>query len=321
MIEHYQTLGIAPGASEHDIRLAFRRCAMQHHPDRNGSSPESQEKFKQCKAAYDALLAPAPPPRAAFGDLHDLFNSIFTGGAHGSQKTQSRGRDAIVTIQVSLLDIVTGRDLVIEVPSWQPCHECIHAPRAQACNACHGRGYTSVRVGPMSMRNDCPACAGRGTAPAHCVRCDNGIVYSTRKIKISVPAGIRPGMRLRIPGAGRAGVGPGACSGDLLVEVDVAEHPSFKRVDQDLHCQVEVLATVAALGGRAPVEWIDGAAREIVIPPGTRHGARIRIPGAGVPGFSGSSTGDLFCHVLLSMPDDLSARQKRLLKKFNDTLG
>lgn len=290
MTDPYKTLGISKGATPEEIRLAFRRAAMRHHPDRGSDDPAALEKFKEAKLAYEALSRPSG--RAAggrsstpfddlsgfgFSGMEDVFSSIFRRPVH------ERGRDVTGNVDLTLEEIAKGAHRALEVQTHAGCPRCQAAGRSARCEVCHGSGQ----------------------------------VKSVRRVEIDIPAGVLPGTQLRIVGAGAAGPA-GAVAGDLYLHVQQVAHPIFERSGPDLYRSVRVRFGQAALGAPVVTQRLDGQLLQVNVPPGTRSGALLRVPGNGLPSPSGRP-GDLYCRIEVEVPITLSAAQRELLEKLEAT--
>ena len=348
--DFYETLGVAKNASEDDLKKAYRKLAMKYHPDRNPDSKEAEEKFKQAKeayeilsdenkrAAYDRYGHAGVDPNAAgmggaggagFGDAFgDIFGEIFGGarqrGAGGPQVY--RGADLKYSMEITLEQAAAGFDTEIRVPSWENCEVCKGSgakpgTSPKTCRTCGGSGAVRMQQGFFSVQQTCPTCHGSGkeiTDP--CVSCDGvGRTRRNKTLQVKIPAGIDDGMRIRSSGNGEPGINGGP-SGDLFVEIHIKQHKIFQRDNDDLHCELTIPFTTAALGGEIQVPTLSGKA-EISIPEGTQSGKTFRLRGKGVKGVRGAYPGDLYCHVVVETPVKLNDAQKTILRQFEASLG
>ncbi len=347
--DYYEVLGIAKNASDDEIKKAYRKAAMKHHPDRNPDDKGAEAKFKEMKEAYE-VLSDAQKRSAydrfghagvdasmggggggfqggaggfaeAFGDI---FGDIF-GQARGGGSRVFRGADLRYNLEITLEQAAGGHVTQIRVPSWAECETCHGSgakagTKAETCRSCSGSGNVRVQQGFFSIQQTCPRCHGSGKEIRDpCPSCDGvGKQKKTKTLEVKVPAGIDDGMRIRSSGDGEPGLNGGP-PGDLYVEVHVKPHDMFERDGDDLHTQVPIGFTIAALGGTIEVPTLGGRA-EIPIPEGTQSGKTFRLRGKGVKGVRSSYPGDLYCHVAVETPVRLTDRQKQLLRDFEATV-
>jgi molecular chaperone DnaJ len=350
--DYYEVLGLAKNATEDDIKKAYRKLAMKFHPDRN-SGKDAEEKFKEAKEAYEVLSEPAK--REAYdrfghagvdpsgggggqgfgnaGGFADVFGDIFgdifgqgAGGGRGGQRGNVyRGGDLRYAMDITLEQAAGGFDTEIRVPSWETCDTCSGSgakpgTKAQTCRTCAGQGSVRVQQGFFSIQQSCPTCHGSGKViPDPCETCDGvGRVKRNKTLQVKIPAGIDDGMRIRSAGNGEPGLNGGP-PGDLYVEIHIKEHPVFQRDGDDLHCQVPVRITTAALGGTVKVPTLGGSV-EIDLPEGTQNGKTFRLRGKGIKGVRSSYPGDLYAHVAIETPVRLTDRQQQLLRELDQSL-
>jgi molecular chaperone DnaJ len=349
--DFYEILGVAKNASDDELKKAYRKLAMKYHPDRNPDSKEAEEKFKQAKeayeilsddnkrAAYDRYGHAGVDPNAAgmggaggagFGDAFgDIFGEIFgagrRGGGGGGPQVY-RGADLKYAMEITLEQAANGFDTEIRVPSWENCEICKGSgaklgTTPKTCRTCGGSGAVRMQQGFFSVQQTCPTCHGSGkeiTDP--CVSCDGvGRTRRNKTLQVKIPAGIDEGMRIRSSGNGEPGINGGP-SGDLFVEIHIKEHKIFQRENDDLHCELTIPFTSAALGGDIHVPTLNGKA-EITIPEGTQSGKTFRLRGKGIKGVRGAYPGDLYCHVVVETPVKLTDAQKVILRQFEASLG
>lgn len=342
--DYYQVLGVARGASDEDLKKAYRRCAMKHHPDRNPGDAAAEAAFKECKEAYEVLSdgnkrrAYDAHGHAAFehgmgggggpggpdmGDIFgDIFGNIFGGGAAGPRAAR-RGADVGYVLELDLEEAVAGIERRIQIPTLIECAPCHGSGsedgKVETCGTCHGRGQVRIQRGIFAMQQSCPHCDGRGTLIRNpCKTCHGvGRVEEDRVLSIKVPAGVDTGDRIRLAGEGEAGPA-GTPPGDLYVEVRVREHAIFQRDGDDLHCEVPIRISQAALGDTVRVATLGGEA-EIRIPAETQTGKLFRLRGKGVRSVRSRSEGDLYCRVVVETPVNLTADQRELLQQFEAT--
>ncbi len=352
--DYYEVLGVAKNASDEEIKKAYRKLAMKFHPDRNPDDKSAEEKFKEVKeayemlsdankrAAYDRYGHAGVDPNAGMGGggggfggaggfadaFGDIFGDIFGGGngarAGGGQRVY-RGADLRYNMEITLEQAADGFETTIKVPSWVECETC-HGSGAKpgtkptTCPTCNGSGAVRMQQGFFSIQQTCPRCHGTGKIiPEPCHTCDGvGKLKKTKTLEVKIPAGIDDGMRIRSSGNGEPGMNGGP-PGDLYVEIHVKQHNVFERDGDDLHCQVPIGFTTAALGGTIEVPTLGGKA-EITIPEGTQNGKTFRLRGKGIKGVRSGYPGDLYCHVSIETPVKLNDRQKSLLRDFELSL-
>ena len=352
--DYYETLGVPKNASEDEIKKAYRKLAMKHHPDRNqgDSSKVAEEKFKEAKEAYE-MLSDAQK-RAAYdqyghagvdpnmrggpgggdgfnGGFAEAFGDIF-GDMFGQQRGRSgggrqvyRGSDLSYAMEITLEEAARGKDAQIRIPSWETCTVCSGlgakpGTQAKTCSTCHGSGAVQMRQGFFSVQQTCPHCQGKGKIiPDPCTSCHGqGKVKRQKTLEVKIPAGIDGGMRIRSTGNGEPGTNGGP-PGDLYIEIRLKEHDIFQRDGDDLHCAMPISIVTAALGGEIDVPTLEGKAA-IDIPEGTQTGKQFRLRGKGIKGVRASYPGDLYCHITVETPVKLSEHQRKLLKELDESL-
>ncbi len=343
--DYYEVLGINRDAGADEIKKAYRKLAMKHHPDRNADKG-SEEKFKELSEAYEILSD--PQKKAAydryghagvdasmgggaagaqgfdgFADaFSDIFGDIFGGGRAGRSNVY-RGADLRYNLEISLEEAARGSDKTIRIPTVEECTAC-HGSGAkpgtqpQTCPTCGGAGQVRIQQGFFSIQQTCPKCHGTGRIiPDPCNSCGGaGRVKSHKTLEVKIPAGIDEGMRLRHAGHGEPGINGGP-PGDLYVEIRIRAHPVFKRDGDDLHCEMPISFTIAALGGEIEIPTLEGMAR-LKIPAETQSGRAFRLRGKGIRNVRTHSHGDLMCHVVVETPVKLTERQKELLREFEE---
>lgn len=341
--DYYEVLGVSRSASDEELKKAYRRCAMKHHPDRNPGDAAAEAAFKECKEAYEVLSdagkrraydahghaafehgmgggggGPAPDMNDIFGDI---FGTIF-GGA-GGRGGARRGADIGYVMELDLEEAVAGVEKRIEIPTLAECSHCKGSGsedgKVETCTTCHGHGQVRFQRGIFTMQQACPECAGRGQVVRNpCRECHGaGRIEDEKILSVKIPAGVDSGDRIRLNGEGEAGP-PGTPPGDLYVEVRVREHAIFNRDGDDLHCDVPIRISQAALGDVVNVPTLDGEA-EIRIPAETQGGKVFRLRGKGVRSVRSRAPGDLYCRVVVETPVNLTAEQRELLEKFEAT--
>jgi molecular chaperone DnaJ len=351
--DYYDTLGVPKNASDEDIKKAYRKLAMKHHPDRNqgDNAKAAEEKFKEAKEAYEMLsdeqkraaydqyghAGVDPNMRGGagaegFGGFAEAFGDIF-GGVFGEQQRGRaqggrqvfRGGDLSYAMEVTLEEAAHGKEAQIRVPSWDDCTTCKGSgakpgTKVANCTTCHGHGQVQMRQGFFSVQQTCPQCKGTGKLiPEPCVACHGvGKTKNNKTLEVKIPSGIDDGMRIRSTGNGEPGTNGGP-PGDLYIEIRVKKHEIFERDGDDLHCAVPISFTTAALGGEIEVPTLAGKAA-IDIPEGTQAAKQFRLRGKGIKGVRSSYPGDLYCHITVETPVKLTEHQRKLLKEFDDSL-
>jgi molecular chaperone DnaJ len=350
--DYYEVLGVAKNSSDDEIKKAYRKLAMKHHPDRNQgeASKKSEEQFKEAKEAYEMLSD--PQKRAAYDQyghagvdpnmagragpegfggfaeaFGDIFGDIFGGGGRGGRGAGAqqvfRGSDLSYAMEITLEEAAHGKETQIRIPSYDACETCKGSGAKPgtspiSCTTCHGSGAVQMRQGFFSIQQTCPTCHGSGKIiPEPCVTCHGqGRIKRNKTLEVKIPAGINEGMRIRSSGNGEPGPNGGP-NGDLYIEIRIKAHDIFERDGDDLHCTVPVGMTSAALGGAIEVPTLGGKA-EIDLPEGTQHGKTFRLRGKGIKGVRSSYPGDLYCHVSVETPIKLTEHQRKLLKELDD---
>jgi molecular chaperone DnaJ len=342
--DYYETLGVARNASDEELKKAYRRSAMKHHPDRNPDDKVALEAFKECKEAYEVLSDPGKRrmydqhghaafehgmggggPGAGFGDMGDIFGDIFGNifGGGGPGRGARRGADIGYVMELDLEEAVAGVEKRIEIPTLAVCEPCKGSGsedgKIDTCATCHGRGQVRMQRGIFTMQQPCPHCGGRGqTIVNPCKTCHgNGRVEEEKVLSVKIPAGVDNGDRIRLAGEGEAGP-PGTSPGDLYVEVRVRAHDIFERDGDDLHCDVPIRISQAALGDIVRVPTLGGEA-EIRVPAETQTGKVFRLRDKGVKSVRSRKTGDLYCKVVVETPVNLTPEQRVLLEQFEAT--
>jgi molecular chaperone DnaJ len=344
--DYYEVLGVARNASEDELKKAYRRLAMKLHPDRNPGDAGAEASFKEAKEAYE-MLSDASKRRAydarghaAFeqgtgsgGQSHadindifgDIFGNIFGGAGGGGARGPRRGADIGYVIELDLEDAVAGVDKRIEVPTMASCGPCKGSGsddgKVETCATCKGHGQVRLQRGIFSMQQPCPHCGGRGQKLSNpCKSCHGaGRVEEEKVLSVKIPAGVDNGDRIRLSGEGEAGPA-GSAAGDLYVEIRVREHAIFQRDGDDLHCEVPIRFSQAALGDIIRVPTLGGEA-EIKVPTETQTGKVFRLREKGVKSVRSRSTGDLYCRVVVETPVNLTSQQRELLKEFEATFA
>jgi molecular chaperone DnaJ len=348
--DYYEILGISRDSDDQVIKSAYRKLALQHHPDRNPGSKEAEEKFKEAaeaysvlsdsqkRAAYDRFGHQGVPSAAGggfdpngFPDLGDIlsdvfgFGDVFGGGSRQRRNRAQRGEDVRYDLEITFEDSMQGMTADIQVPRMEECGRC-NGKGAEpedglvTCPMCRGRGEVVYQQSFLSVRRTCSQCGGRGQIIRRpCKEC-NGQAYlrRERKLKVNIPAGVDNGTQLRLSQEGQPGA-QGGPPGDLYVAIRVKEHAVFERHEFDLHCTVPVNVSQAALGDSIDLNTFDGP-QTVKIPEGSQPGMRIRLKGLGVPRIQGSGRGDLYVHLNVQVPSKLTREQRRLFEQLRDQL-
>lgn len=347
--DYYEVLGVSRGASDQEMKSAYRKLALKYHPDRNPGDKEAEEKFKEAAEAYGVLTdtdkrraydtyghagvgGAAQPDFSSdvFADFSDIFGDFFGfgdlfGGGGRRRNRATRGDDVRYDLEISFEDSIHGMEAEIQVPRAEACGTC-HGSGAESedgwttCSICHGRGEVLYQQGFLSIRKTCGQCGGRGKILRRpCKACrGEGYVQTTKKLKVKIPAGVDTGMKMRVAGEGQPGANGGP-SGDLYVFLEVEPHPIFERREYDLHCTVPVNFAQAALGTQIHVETFEGP-ETLKVPEGIQSGDTLRLRGRGVPYVNGGGRGDLVVHVEVRTPAKLSRDQRKLFEQLLETL-
>ena len=346
--DYYEVLGVQRGASSDELKSAFRKLAMQYHPDRNPDNPQAAERFKECSEAYGVLSDPDKRRSydmfghsgvdtsgfggfEGFGGFGEIFETFFGGGmGRGARGRSTRGEDLRYDLTIAFEDAFTGLETEIEVPRLVTCETCSGSGAApgtgvETCQGCGGSGQ--VRRAAQSIFGQvvnivaCPSCGGEGRLlKSPCVDCrGQGRVEKHRRLRVKIPAGVDTGSQIRLTGEGEAGF-RGGPPGDLYIVVRVKPHPQLQRRDQDVVYDLRINLVQAALGDRIEVPTLDGAV-EVSIPAGTQYGQTFRLPGKGMPHVRNGRRGDQYVRVQVLVPKDLTAEQKSLLRKVGGLTG
>jgi molecular chaperone DnaJ len=357
--DYYEVLEVERSVTTDEIKKSYRKLAIKYHPDKNPGDHEAEERFKELGEAYETLMDPQKRAaydrygHAAFqqggfgggggGGFHDpfdlfrevfgsgggsggIFEHFFGGGGQSDGSGRQRGSDLRYDMQITLEEASAGCEKDIEIRKLGTCDTCDGSgaqagSKAVTCTTCRGRGQVVASRGFFQVAQTCPSCQGTGRViEKPCKSCHgDGRVEKTSRIKLKIPAGIDEGARLRSPGGGESGL-RGGTSGDLYVVIHLKEHAIFERDGMDLHCDMPIPFSVAALGGEVRVPTLTGAV-SLKIPPGTQSGSVFRIRGQGMPALQSSSRGDILSRVQVEVPTRLNAEQRKALEHFAELCG
>jgi molecular chaperone DnaJ len=346
--DYYTTLGVAKDASGEDLKRAYRKLAMQYHPDRNPGDKQAEAKFKEVSEAYDILKddqkrgaydrfghaafeqggGGAGPGMGGFdfsasGDLGDIFDQMFGMGRRGGGQRTRTGADLRQGVEIDLAEAFSGTKVTLRVPTRVKCESCDGSgsqDKGQAnstCPTCQGAGKVRAQQGFFLIERTCPTCGGQGRVIKNpCKVCQGaGRVQRDRTLAVAIPGGVEDGTRIRLTGEGEAGL-RGAPAGDLYVDVSVKAHPIFQRDGANIFVRVPLRMTQAALGGQVEVPSIDGGRSRVTIPAGTQAGDQFRLRAKGFSVLRSAARGDMFVQVSVETPQNLSPKQRELLEQF-----
>jgi len=344
---YYETLSVERSATETDIKAAFRKQAMQCHPDRNPGDNEAEHRFKEVNEAYEVLKD--PDKRAAYDrfghaafehgngsagahgfgadfatTFSDIFDDLFgMNRGRGRGSGRERGADLRYNMEISLLEALAGKTAQIRIPTSVTCESCSGTgakpgTKPKACPMCAGQGKIRHAQGFFTLERTCPNCHGRGQIiESPCTSCSgSGRVTRERTLSVNIPAGVEDGTRIRLAGEGEAGV-RGGPAGDLYIFLSLGSHPFFQREGADLHCRVPVSLVTATLGGEFEVPTIDGGKTKVKVPEGMQTGRRFRLQGKGMPVLRSRQAGDMYVQVVVETPQKLTKKQRELLAEFD----
>ncbi len=353
--DYYDVLGVGRDADGKAIKSAYRKLAMQYHPDRNPDNAEAEEKFREATEAYDVLkddqkrAAYDQMGHAAFdqnggfggggfgggagfggaGGFSDIFDEMFSdfmggrGGRGGGRRANTKGSDLRYDLDIDLEEAFAGGNKTITIPVATRCDTCEGSGAAAGsepvnCGTCGGHGKVRAQQGFFTVERTCPACQGQGqTISSPCGGCGGqGRVQKNRTLNVNIPAGVDTGTRIRLSGEGEAGL-RGGSPGDLYIFINVYAHELFDRDGTHLLLTMPVPMTTAALGGTVDVPNLDGKIARVTIQPGTQAGHRLRLKGKGMPGLQGRARGDLYVDIQVETPVNLTKKQKELLEEFS----
>jgi molecular chaperone DnaJ len=346
--DYYETLGVPRGAGGADLKSAYRKLAMQYHPDRNPDDASAEHRFKEVNEAY-AVLRDADKRAAydrfghaafenggggpgaggfdfnfgaGFADIFDEMFGEFMGGGRG--QGNQRGADLRYNMEISLEDAFEGKTAEIRVPSSVNCDSCAGTGAAKgsspvACGTCNGRGRVRAQQGFFTIERTCPNCHGIGRViEKPCTSCKGaGRTEKTKSLKVNIPPGVEDGTRIRLTGEGEAGI-RGAAPGDLYIFLGLRPHRLFQRNGADIHCHAPIPMTTASLGGTIEVPTIDGSRARVALPTGTQSSRQFRLKGKGMRILRSNARGDMYVDVTVETPVNLTKRQKELLRAFEE---
>lgn len=342
--DYYAILGVGRDASADDLKKAYRKLALQHHPDRNPGDKGAEQRFRELGEAYEVLKD--PQKRAAydrygkaafeqgggfgggaasggFADVFDeMFGDFFSGGRGGRRGGANRGADLRYNMEITLDEAFSGKQAKFTVPTSIACEPCkgsgaAHGSAPANCGTCNGHGRVRSQSGFFTVERTCPTCNGAGRVIKDpCRSCGgSGRVHKEKQLSVTIPPGVEDGTRIRLSGEGEAGM-RGAPSGDLYIFLSLKPHRLFQRDGANIHCRVPIPMTTAALGGAIEVPTIDGSRAKIAIPAGAQTGHQFRLRGKGMSVLRSEARGDMFVQATVETPVSLNKRQKELLKEF-----
>ncbi len=349
--DYYQILGVQKGASADELKKAYRKLAMQYHPDRNPGDAAAEAKFKEVGEAYEVLKdeqkraaydrfgheafeqagmggASRGQAGAGFGGFTDIFEEMFgdfMGGGRGrGGQRASRGSDQRYNLEISLEDAFRGRTVEIKVPTAVTCDSCSGSGAEDGakpinCHTCGGDGKVRASQGFFTIERTCPTCQGQGQViDKPCRKCSgSGRMHKDKSLSVNIPKGVEEGTRIRLTGEGEMGL-RGAPPGDLYIFLSVRPHKLFERDGENLFCRVPISMADAALGGEIEVPTVDGGRAKVKVPEGTQTAQRFRLRGKGMPVLRTENRGDMYIELAVETPMNLTKRQKELLREFRD---
>jgi molecular chaperone DnaJ len=348
--DFYDVLGVNKAADEAALKSAYRKLAMQHHPDRNPGNAESEARFKEISEAYDTLkdgqkraaydrfghaafenggrgngAGFGPDFNSSMSDIfEDIFGDFMGGGGRrgGGGSYKLRGSDLRYKLEISLEESFEGRTVEIDVPTLVGCDTCEGSGAkpgtgTHTCRQCNGHGKVRAAQGFFTIERTCPVCQGRGQMMDQpCTDCSGqGRRQENRKLSVDIPKGIEDGTRIRLANEGEAGV-RGGPAGDLYIFISIRPHELFQRDGADLYARIPISMTTAALGGDFEVPTLDNARAKVKVPAGTQPGQRVRLKGKGMPVLRSKDVGDLYVQLDIETPQNLSRKQRELLEEF-----
>jgi molecular chaperone DnaJ len=354
--DFYSTLGVQKDASADEIKKAYRKLAMQYHPDQNKGNADAESKFKEISQAYDILkdeqkraaydrfgaaafdgsMGGRPGGGAGFNpqdfsgfssSFTDIFEDMFGNMGGRGREQQGRGQDVQYTLEITLEEAFKGKESVIKIPLNETCDACKGSGSegnagTETCATCDGQGRIRQQQGFFTIERTCPTCGGQGKIiKSPCKKCGGqGRVQKEKQLKVKIPPGVDHGRRIRLSGEGEAGVRGGA-RGDLYVLLAMKPHKFFKRDGANLFCRVPITIPRAALGGEIEVPTIEGSRAKVKIPTGTQTGQQFRLKGKGMTVLGSDARGDMFIEFFVETPVNLDKKQQELLKQLEKTMG
>ncbi len=352
--DYYETIGVSKGASAAEIKKAFRKKAMELHPDRNQDNPNAEAQFKEVNEAYEVLKDEQKKAAydrfghaafenggggaggfrgghahgdfsSAFSDVFDdLFGDFMGGGTRARGQRASRGSDLRYNLTITLEEAYEGKQATISVPGSVACDTCNGSgaeggAEPATCPTCSGQGKVRAQQGFFTVERTCPTCGGKGQIIKNpCGACAGaGRLRKDRTLNVNIPAGVETGTRIRLAGEGEAGL-RGGPAGDLYIFIEVADHQIFERDGQNLFCRIPVSMTTAALGGEIEAPTLDGGRTRVKVPVGVQSGKQLRLRSKGMPALRGAGSGDLYIELHVETPVNLTSRQKELLAEFEE---
>ncbi len=353
--DFYDVLGVAKSASDAELKKAYRQKAKELHPDRNADKPDAEAQFKEVNEAYDVLkdgdkkaaydrfghaafeggMGGGGHPfgggqggggdfSSAFSDVFDDLFGDFMGGRGGNRQRASRGSDLRYNLRVTLEEAYSGVQKTINVPTAVACGECNGTgsdagAEPTSCPTCSGMGKVRAQQGFFTVERTCPTCSGLGQIIQNpCNACGGaGRIEKERALNVNSPPGVETGTRIRLAGEGEAGL-RGGPTGDLYIFIDVAKHALFEREGANLRCRVPVSMVAVSLGGDVEVPTIEGGRSRVKIPAGSQSGRQMRLRGKGMPALRGGGHGDMYIEMSVETPVNLTARQKEILREFDE---
>ncbi len=349
-VDYYELLCVSRDADSAVLKSAYRKLAMQYHPDRNPGDDEAEQKFKEISEAYNALKDPqsraaydrfghaafengggrGPGGAGGFGPdfsssmsdmFEDLFGEFMGGGGRRGRSAQFRGSDLRYNLEISMEDAYSGQTVEVDIPSMVHCTTCDGSGAKpgtgmSTCQTCNGHGKVRSSQGFFSIERTCPNCQGRGeTMDQPCTDCSGqGRAQENRALSVDIPKGIEDGTRIRLANEGEAGL-RGGPAGDLYIFISIAPHDLFQRDGADLYARVPIAMTTAALGGEFEVPTLAGGRARVKVPSGTQAGQRVRLKGKGMPVLRSSQVGDLYVQMDVETPQNLTRKQRELLEQ------
>ena len=350
--DYYEILGVVKGADAATIKKGYRQKARELHPDRNSDNPNAEAQFKEANEAYEVLkdenkkaaydryghaafengMGGGGGPRGGQGDFGSAFSDVFDDlfgdfmggrGGGGRRNAAQRGNDLRYNLRINLEDAFSGMQKTVTVPTAVGCGSCNGTgaeggSEPQTCPTCSGMGKVRAQQGFFTVERTCPTCSGMGqTIKDPCTTCHGqGRVEKEKSLSVNIPAGVETGTRIRLAGEGEAGM-RGGPTGDLYIFIEVNDHALFEREASNLFCRVPVSIATAALGGEIEVPTIDGGRSRVKVPEGSQSGRQMRLRGKGMPALRGGGLGDMFIELAVETPVKLTARQREILKEFD----